>query len=57
MIEAVFKYTFMQNAVLAAILASIVAGVIGTIVMEKKLVSMSGGIAHASFGGIGLGYF
>lgn len=46
----------MQNAILAALLASIVAGVIGTIVMEKKLVSMSGGIAHASFGGIGLGY-
>ena len=24
--------------------------------IEKKLISMSGGIAHASFGGIGLGY-
>jgi len=56
MIQAILKYTFMQNAILAAILASIVAGVIGPIVMEKKLVSMSGGIAHASFGGIGLGY-
>ncbi|MCK5811939.1 MAG: metal ABC transporter permease [Clostridiales bacterium] len=56
MIQAIFKYTFMQNALLAALLASVVAGVIGTIVMEKKLVSMSGGIAHASFGGIGFGY-
>lgn len=56
MIQAILNYTFMQNALLAAILASIVAGVIGTIVIEKKLVSMSGGIAHASFGGIGLGY-
>ncbi len=56
MIQAIFQYTFMQNAILAALLASIVAGVIGTIVMEKKLVSMSGGIAHASFGGIGFGY-
>ena len=51
-----FNYAFMRNAVLAAVLASVVTGVIGTLVIEKKLVSMSGGIAHASFGGIGLGY-
>ncbi|MEX1376341.1 MAG: metal ABC transporter permease [Eubacteriales bacterium] len=56
MIQAVLKYTFMQNALIAAILASIVTGIIGTIAIEKKLISMSGGIAHASFGGIGLGY-
>jgi zinc transport system permease protein len=56
MIEAIFKYTFMQNALIAAILASMVCGLIGTIIVEKRLVSMSGGIAHASFGGIGLGY-
>jgi len=55
-VEAFIKYTFMQNAVFAAILASITAGIIGVIAMEKKLISMSGGIAHASFGGIGLGY-
>lgn len=57
MIEAVLKYTFMQNALIAAVLASIVTGIIGTIAIEKKLISMSGGIAHASFGGIGLGYW
>ena len=56
MIDAILNYTFMQNALLAAILASIVTGIIGTIAIEKKLISMSGGIAHASFGGIGLGY-
>jgi zinc transport system permease protein len=56
MINAIIEYTFMQNALLAAIFASIVCGVIGTIVIEKKLVMMSGGIAHTSFGGIGLGY-
>lgn len=56
MIEAVIKYTFMQNALIAAVLASIVTGIIGTIAIEKKLISMSGSIAHASFGGIGLGY-
>ncbi|MBN2796564.1 MAG: metal ABC transporter permease [Clostridia bacterium] len=56
MINAIFKYSFMQNAVLAAVMASVICGIIGTIIVEKKLVSMSGGIAHSSFGGIGLGY-
>lgn len=56
MIETILNYTFMQNAIIAAILASIVTGIIGTIAIEKKLISMSGGVAHASFGGIGLGY-
>ena len=56
MIDAILNYTFMQNALIAALLASIVTGIIGTIAIEKKLISMSGGIAHASFGGIGFGY-
>lgn len=56
MINAVIKYSFLQNALIAAIFSSIVCGIIGTIIVEKKLVSMSGGIAHTSFGGIGLGY-
>ncbi|MCT4687579.1 metal ABC transporter permease [Vallitalea sp.] len=56
MLEAICKYGFMQNAIVSIILASIVCGIIGTIVVEKKLVMMSGGIAHASFGGIGLGF-
>lgn len=56
MIDAILNYTFMQNALFAALMASIVTGIIGTIAIEKKLISMSGGIAHASFGGIGFGY-
>lgn len=53
----ILKYTFFQNALIAAILTSILCGIIGPIISEKKLVMMSGGIAHSSFGGIGLGYF
>lgn len=56
MIFEAFKYDFFRNAFIAAILASIVCGIIGTIIVEKRLVMMSGGIAHTSFGGIGLGY-
>jgi len=56
MIEAIFKYQFLQNALLASILTSIVCGIIGVITVEKKLVMMSGGIAHTAYGGVGLGY-
>lgn len=57
MIEAVFKYVFLQHAIISSILASIICGIIGTIIVEKKLVMMSGGIAHTAFGGVGMGYF
>lgn len=57
MINSIMNYNFMQNAVMAAVVASLICGIIGTIIVEKQLVSLSGGIAHASFGGIGLGYF
>ncbi len=53
----IFGYHFMQNALLAGLLASIACGIIGAYVVSKKIVFISGGIAHASFGGIGLGYF
>jgi zinc transport system permease protein len=46
----------MRNALLAGILASIACGIIGVYVVTKRIVFISGGIAHASFGGIGLGY-
>ncbi|MFH1727907.1 MAG: metal ABC transporter permease [Pseudomonadota bacterium] len=53
----ILTYEFMQNAIIAALLASISCGIIGAFVVVKKIVSISGGIAHTSFGGIGLGYF
>ena len=56
MIQAIFEYQFMQNAVIAGVLASIVCGIIGVMIVEKKLVMMSGGIAHTAYGGVGLGY-
>jgi len=56
LIKALFEYQFLQNAFFAGILASVVCGIIGVIIVEKKLVMMSGGIAHTSYGGVGLGY-
>ena len=52
----VLQYEFMRNALLAGLLAAIACGIIGTYVIVKRMVFISGGIAHASFGGIGLGY-
>lgn len=52
-----FSYGFFQNAFLAAILASISCGIIGTYIVSRRIVFVSGGITHASFGGIGIGYF
>lgn len=51
------QYSFMRNALLAGVLVSIACGVIGTYVVIKRIVFISGGIAHAAYGGIGLGYF
>ncbi len=56
MIEAL-QFEFMQNALLAGLLASIICGIMGTLVVVNRIVFLSGGIAHAAFGGIGLAYF
>jgi zinc transport system permease protein len=51
------SYSFFQNALIAAIFTSISCGIVGTYIVTKRIVFISGGITHASFGGIGLGYF
>lgn len=48
---------FFRNALLASLLASITCGVIGTYIVSRRIVFISGGITHASFGGIGMGYY
>ena len=52
----IFSYDFMVNAMLASLLASLAAGIIGTYVVVKRIVFISGGISHSTYGGIGLGY-
>lgn len=53
----IFQYIFLRNAVQAAILASVIFGIVGTFVVMKRIVFISGGIAHASFGGVGLAFY
>ena len=53
----ILHYTFFQNALLGAFLVSILCGFIGTYIVTRRLVFISGGITHASFGGIGIGVY
>ncbi len=57
MIMEALQFTFMRNALLAGLLVSIGFGIIGSLVVINRIVFISGGIAHAAYGGIGLGYF
>ena len=50
-------YSFFQHALIGSLLASIACGIIGTYIVTRRLVFISGGITHASFGGIGIGLF
>lgn len=60
MIEAVkqfFQYAFIQNAIISAFLLSVITGFIGSYIVVRRLVFLSGGITHASFGGIGIAWY
>ncbi len=50
-------HEFIRNAVLAGVAAAVLCGVIGTFVVVKRLVFVSGGISHAAFGGLGVCYY
>lgn len=51
------EYQFFQNALLGSLLASIACGIIGSYIVVRRLVFISGGITHASLGGLGVGFY
>lgn len=51
------QYTFFQHALIGSLLASIACGLVGTYIVTRRLVFISGGLTHSSFGGIGLGLY
>lgn len=51
------EYTFFRNAILGILFNSICAAIIGTYIISRRMVAITGGITHACFGGLGLGYF
>ena len=56
MIE-VLQFDFMQHALIAGILVSFAAGIIGSLIVVNRMVFLAGGIAHTSYGGIGLAVY
>lgn len=56
MIEAL-QFEFMRNALAAGLLASVICGIMGSLVVVNRIVFLSGGIAHAAYGGIGLSFY
>ena len=51
------QYSFFSNALIIGILSGLACGIIGSFIVIKKISFISGSIAHASFGGIGLAYY
>lgn len=54
---SLLEYPFFQNALWGILLISIVSALVGTYIVTRRMVFISGGITHACFGGLGLGYF
>ena len=52
-----FDYPFFVYALIGVALISVSAAIIGTYIISRRLVAISGGVTHACFGGLGLGYF
>ena len=53
----ILHFEFMQNALLASFIVSLICGVIGTLIVINRMVFIAGGIAHGSYGGIGLALY
>ena len=51
------QYSFFTNALFGIVIISVAAAFIGTYIITRRLVSISGGVTHACFGGLGLGYY
>ncbi len=53
----IFQYAFFRNALIGVLIISVSAAMIGTYIITRRLVAISGGVTHACFGGLGLGYY
>jgi len=51
------QYAFFRNALIGSLFACISCGLAGSYIVSRRLVFISGGITHASFGGLGLGIY
>lgn len=51
------QYEFFRLALAGLAIISVASAVIGTYIISRRLVALAGGVTHACFGGLGLGYF
>jgi zinc transport system permease protein len=55
-LSEILQFSFMRHALMVGLLVSIACGIVGTYVVVKRIVFISGGISHTAYGGVGLGY-
>ncbi|MBD3393597.1 MAG: metal ABC transporter permease [Chitinivibrionales bacterium] len=52
-----FRYPFLQYALMAALLSSVASGVVGSLVVVRRSTYVAGAIAHCVLGGMGVARF
>lgn len=57
MFTNIFAYDFLAYAFIACILSGVTCGIVGSYVVARRMVFLSGGITHASFGGLGIALY
>ena len=53
----ILHFDFMRTALISGVLVSIACGIVGSLVTVNRLSALSGGIAHAAYGGLGLAVY
>ena len=53
----IFEYEFFRNALIGLSFVSVLSAIIGTYVIVRRLMFVTGGITHSCFGGLGFGYY
>jgi zinc transport system permease protein len=53
----ILEFEFIQNAIIAGLLVSFASGIIGSLIVVNRMVFLAGGIAHTSYGGIGIAVY
>lgn len=55
--DDLIQYGYLANALAACILSGLTCGIIGTYVVCRRMVFLTGGVTHASFGGLGIAFY
>lgn len=55
--EDLVRYGYLSNALWACLLSGLCCGIVGTYVVSRRMVFLSGGITHSSFGGLGIAFY